>query len=70
MCHSKCDPAPTAAPLTLDSLPQDAKIAIGVVLSVLLLVFGYFGLRYNLLARLRGGLERTPYHPANIHHAG
>ena len=40
------------------------KITIGVVLTALLLVVGYFGLRYNLLARLRGGLERNPYHNA------
>ena len=53
------------APLKLDSLPLDARIAIGVVLSALVLIFGYFGLRYNLFARFRGGLQPNPYHPAN-----
>ena len=48
----------------LDALPLDARIAIGVVLSVLILIFGYFGLRYNLFARFRG-LQPNPYHPAN-----
>ena len=48
----------------LDALPLDARISIGVVLSVLILIFGYFGLRYNLFARFRG-LQPNPYHPAN-----
>jgi hypothetical protein len=65
-------PHPTPTPHTekkgeknkLDALPLDARIAIGVVLSVLILIFGYFGLRYNLFARFRG-LQPNPYHPAN-----
>ena len=49
--------------MTLDPPPpldDGGKIAIGVIATLLLLVLGYFGLKYNLLARLRGGLERNP----------